>query len=87
MGEYITLRERDKIKICLGEVPGGNFSGRLHVQLKSVEYKKDEYDDPVLHPFISGELTAEEKAKLPPSLFNLEKIPVFKFKKEEKEQR
>lgn len=79
-GKDITVRKGNNIKIILGEVPGGKVDGSLHFQMENVEYKKDAHDDPILHPFITDELTDEERKKLPANRFNLDKIPVFKFK-------
>lgn len=80
-GEYIQLKKGDVFQVVIGEVPGGNIGGVLKVQVKDKHYKEDNHDDPILHPFVAGELSRDqEKALEATNLgFNLRQIPEFKF--------
>ena len=80
-GEYIQLKEGDVFQIVIGEIPGGRVGGVLKVQVKDKHYKDDDHDDPILHPFVAGELSRDEKKALENSKFELKltQIPEFKF--------
>ena len=84
-GEYIKLKKGDKLKLVFAEVPGGNVGGALKVQLKGKEYKMDHFEDPILHPFVTKELDADNIALLKKSKYQLDlkEVPVFKFHQEE----
>lgn len=80
-GEYIQLKKDDVLQIVVAEIPGGNIGGTLKVQLKDQRYKDNKHDDPILHPFVAGELSRDEEKALELSgiEFEFRKLPVFKF--------
>ncbi|MEP2777224.1 MAG: hypothetical protein ABJQ29_01695 [Luteolibacter sp.] len=80
-GDYIQLRKGDVIQIAIAEIPGGHIGGALKVQVKGKTYETDKFGDPILPPFVVGELTENEKNALGNSgtQFNMNDIPVFKF--------
>ncbi|MDP4624479.1 MAG: hypothetical protein NWT08_04990 [Akkermansiaceae bacterium] len=55
--------------------------GALKIQVKDKHYKEDNHDDPILHPFVAGELSRDEKKALEISGIELKltQIPEFKF--------
>ncbi|MFC5049817.1 hypothetical protein ACFPK9_04215 [Rubritalea spongiae] len=81
-GEYLELEKGDEVTLVAAEVPGGGMSGKLLVQLKDYEYKKDSHEDPILHPFVCAELDAEDESVLKSSGVTMTGIPQFKFKVE-----
>ncbi|MDP4625166.1 MAG: hypothetical protein NWT08_08510 [Akkermansiaceae bacterium] len=80
-GEYIQLKKGDTLQIVVAEIPGGNIGGTLKVQVKDKHYKDDKHDDPILHPFVAGELSRDDEKVLEESgiEFDLRQIPEFKF--------
>lgn len=79
-GEYVTLKKGDEITLVLAEVPGGLIGGCLMVQEEGFEYKKDSYEDPVLHPFVCADLSPQERKSLSKK-FETRDIPKFSFEK------
>lgn len=80
-GEYVELKKGDELKIVIVEIPGGGMGGTLKVQVKDEKYKEDSHGDPILHPFVAGKLSRDDKEKLEKSRieFDLRGIPDFKF--------
>ncbi|MFC5051187.1 hypothetical protein ACFPK9_11275 [Rubritalea spongiae] len=81
-GEFITLKKGDKVKIAFAEVPGGNIGGALKVELKRFNYDEDDYDDPILHPFVARKVKRDLEDELEATGIKLElkRIPEFIFK-------
>ncbi|MGJ8672163.1 hypothetical protein [Rubritalea sp.] len=84
-GKYITLKEGDKIQIAFAEVPGGGILGALKVQLKTFNYDEDQYDDPILHPFVARKVDKDLEEELASTRvkFEQKRVPEFIFKKGE----
>lgn len=73
-GEWFSLRKGDTIdvNVGIGERPGGKVGFVLMIQKKGVEYKKDSAGNPILPPFVFGQLE-------PGDLDYLEKFRGWKF--------
>jgi hypothetical protein len=80
-GEYIELKKGDTFQIVVAEIPGGKIGGVLKVQIKDKSYKEDKHDDPILHPFVAGKLSRDERKALESSRLELKltQIPEFTF--------
>lgn len=81
-GDFITLKEGDAVKIAFAEVPGGRIGGALKVELKKFNYDEDDYDDPILHPFVARKVKRDLEKELASTGIKLElkRIPEFIFK-------
>ena len=84
MSQYISLKEGDRMRIVVSEIPGGHLGGGLFVEEQGVEnpgLAKDGIYRPI--PFCTKELTEDDKEILSKKRsfpLSIEDIPIFKFK-------
>ncbi|MGJ8634737.1 MAG: hypothetical protein ACSHX7_12540 [Luteolibacter sp.] len=62
-GKWVKLIEGSKVKIVVGESPGGQMGGGLFIREKGKKYKQAEGGD-ILPPFTTAALTSEDTRKL-----------------------
>lgn len=80
-GRYIKIGKETKIKIIIGESPGGYAGGGLFIQEKGKKYKKHESGTPILPPFTTEPLREQDKKRLAAISYypmELEDVPVFR---------
>jgi|GEM_PF-3379347 len=63
VGKWVSLRQGVKLKIIVGESPGGHLGGGLFIREKGKKYDQEEGGD-VLPPFTTVELSAEDKSRM-----------------------
>lgn len=76
---YIRIKKGTKLRIVIGEVPGGLMGGGLFIQKKGETYKKNSDGQPILPPFTTEPLREEDKNRLRDMAYPIEvdKVPVF----------
>lgn len=79
-GPYFKMSGKDKIRIIVGETPGGFVGGGLLIQQKDKAYTTDPQGNPILPPFVTEELSSADKERIRNIGVPLEltEIPVFK---------
>lgn len=84
--DWVNIRARTKIKIVVGESPGGHMGGGIFIQEKGKKYKQAEGGD-ILPPFTTSPLRDEDVERLKnikkmylPGNFpmELDEVPVFR---------
>ena len=77
--KFISFKKGDKIRILVGEAPGGYLGGGLFVAEEGVKYKKNDDGQDILPPFTSQPLTSEDIKKLKKTKYPMElnDVPVF----------
>lgn len=61
---YVSIKSGDKLRIVIGETPGGSLGGGLLVQEEGKEYELCLDGSPKLPPFSTEKLTKEQKERL-----------------------
>lgn len=76
---YVQFKQGDKIRIVIGESPGGLVGGCLLIQQKGKEYKKDSSGFPILPPFCTKPLRDKDKERIRTIgyPFEVDDVPVF----------
>ena len=84
-GKWVKLNPGTKIKIVVGESPGGKMGGGLFIREKGKKYKQQGGGD-VLPPFTTSPLSKDDKQKLNGLRFPIETddVPTFPAQKAKK---
>ena len=77
--KFIPISKGDRIRILVGEVPGGKVGGGLFVAEEGVKYKKNKAGQDILPPFVTVPLTSEDIKRLEQINYpmELQNVPVF----------
>jgi len=79
--KFVDLRRGDKIRILVGESPGGHLGGGLFVAEEGITYKKNSGGQDILPPFTTQPLNSEDVKRLRATKYPMElnNVPVFKI--------
>ena len=79
---YVSIKSGDKLRIVVGESPGGHMGGGLFVQQQGKKYETCPDGSPKLPPFSTEKLTEEQKERLSnmDRPIEVDDVPVFMIK-------